>query len=162
MHIKLIIEDVKQLTVIHQQLYQQSLKKMEAIKSNDTEQLQKMIISEQKLARQLDKIENQRIQNVSKFAKEQQIKNSETALSDILQIVADVNDKQELEQAAISLSESVLHLREQEQLNQELIRQSLKFVDMSLEMLQPSISSMNYGNHQHSASSKKSVFDSKA
>lgn len=161
MPIKPILEAVEQLTEIHQQLQALSVQKMEAIKSNQMEQLQKLIVSEQKLVRSLSKTEEKRIQHVAIFVQQRQMKDSEIAISDILEEIPDDSEKQKLEQAAISLSEAVHHLREQEQLNRELLKQSLQFVDMSLEMLHPSLSSMNYGN-RHAVTKNKSMFDSKA
>ena len=62
----------------------------------------------------------------------------------------------------IELTKAITQLKQQEQLNQALIQQSMQFVQLSLDILNPTIQTMNYGKNREDAGSKRSVFDSKA
>ncbi|WP_054751747.1 flagellar export chaperone FlgN [Piscibacillus salipiscarius] len=58
---------------------------------------------------------------------------------------------------------NLAQLKEQEQLNRELIEQSLQFIDLSLEMYEPQSKQMNYdSNKQAPQRQQTSMFDSKA
>jgi hypothetical protein len=57
----------------------------------------------------------------------------------------------------------ITELKERNQLNQQLIHQSLQFVHLTLDMLAPQPASINYGPPQQNAAPKRpSMFDSKA
>lgn len=67
----------------------------------------------------------------------------------------------ELQRAYEALIFVLSDLKQQEALNAELIQQSMQFIHLSLNTLEPSIQSMNYGNQRQEAP-KRSLFDSKA
>lgn len=155
-----IRESIDKLSAIHRQLYDLAVEKTDVIKTGEIAQLQKITLSEQKLMQQLNKAEEQRMLTAKSYAKANHLPENEVTITAILESVKDEAEKNALEQAAIDLSKNILALREQEQLNQSLIRQSLKFINMSMEMMRPTLSSMNYG--KQSKATKNAMFDSKA
>ena len=59
--------------------------------------------------------------------------------------------------------EIIIELRQNEKLNHDLIQQSLQFVHLSLEMLQPQERNINYHkDDKKQTKTTRSVFDSKA
>ena len=73
-----------------------------------------------------------------------------------------LKDKKQLEASAVKLTEALIALKQQEQLNIALIQQSMQFVQLSLDLLSPSLTNMNYGKEQKDQPINRSVFDSKA
>lgn len=76
--------------------------------------------------------------------------------------MVDEQSREGLEKTAVALTNVITRLKEQKQLNQALIQQSMQFVELSLDMLSPSIRNMNYGEKKSSGPKGRSVFDSKA
>ena len=81
----------------------------------------------------------------------------------ILEHIERIDDKQKLEKAVTELLEVIIELRRSEKLNRDLIEQSMQFVQLSLDLLQPSDRNINYQKETKNQSHiKRSVFDSKA
>lgn len=84
-------------------------------------------------------------------------------MTNLLAYIDDGTEKTEFEKVMSALIDAIVELREVEQLNKELMEQSMQLVQLSLDMLQPSINRMNYDGKQNiQESTKRSVFDSKA
>src|SRR5690625_451340 len=86
--------------------------------------------------------------------------------SQLLQHLKNSNERVILEKQIVKLIEVIVQLRAIEQLNEELLQQSMEFVQTSLDLFDPTMKNYNYNNHlseQSSQSSKnRSIFDSKA
>ncbi len=154
------MENLKQL---HESLLYLSCKKTELLKKGDTGSLQQLLAKERKHIQAITKIENERVHTVTDWCCHQDIESAAPTLSGVLECLEDTQEKNLLEALFEDLVFLVTELKQQEQLNVELTKQSLQFIHLSLDMLQPSLNSMNY-NKQTGASDKEksSVFDSKA
>ena len=80
----------------------------------------------------------------------------------MLDRLSNENEKLSLEKVTAKLTECIVKIKQQEQLNEALLKQSMQFVQLSLDMLNPSIKNMNYNQKQSQVMAERSVFDSKA
>ncbi len=160
MPLQSIIQSLEQLTQLHQRLYSLSVQKTEILKKGDMDELQNLLKQEKKTAKAINQIEAGRLEQTTTWAKEHVLAQEKVTVTTMLEYLQGTESGQALEQATTQLAEKLVALKQQETLNQELTQQSLQFVQLSLDMIAPTIDSFNYGNIQQP--SKRSVFDSKA
>ncbi|QAS53701.1 flagellar protein FlgN [Halobacillus litoralis] len=164
MTIDTIINHMERLKQLHESLHVLSKKKTEALKKNDTAAIQGLMTDERKHVQAIEKIEKQRIKDVDAWSANRNLPSEQPTISDLIGLL-EGEEKDQLQQAYDELILVLAELKQQEQLNSELTKQSLQFINLSLDMLQPSLQSMNYGNQNEQNSGqkpKRSVFDSKA
>jgi len=157
-----IIASLRALVELYKQLLQTSEKKTEAIKDYQLEPLQKLLVTERKLIQQTEKAEKKRHQAVESWFDANDFLTTDRTITMMLSKLKDEPFKQQLEQLSTRLLELITEFKKQEHLNQELLVQSLQFVHLSLNMMNPSMSHINYGKSKDSSLPKRSVFDSKA
>lgn len=137
--------------------------KSEYIKVGDMDKLSKLLIHERKQVQAITQLENERQQMVEAVFASLHIDAEEKTVSELLQYIDDETEKSELEKIVTVLVELIVQLKDNEQLNKELLEQSMQFVQLSLEMFQPSTKNINYNEKSvGSETRKQSVFDSKA
>ena len=162
MSITAINESLQALTRIHEELLEVSKRKTDIIKEGSIEKLQAILAEERKYIKVLEQAEQKRQKEVEKWYTDQQLPLEEMTITNMLHMLTDKQDQQVLENVTIQLTEAITELKQQEQLNQTLIQQSMQFVQLSLDMLSPTIQNMNYGKSKDREGAKRSVFDSKA
>lgn len=125
--------------------------------------LSKLLMKERKFVQQLSKIENEREEIVNRAFRDLQIEDEEKTVTVLLNHIDNEREKASLERAVTKLLEIIIELRQNEKLNHDLIQQSLQFVHLSLEMLQPQERNINYHkDDKKQTKTTRSVFDSKA
>lgn len=149
---------------MHEQLLTLSKDKTEAIKDSDNEKLVNHLTKERQVLQKIEQLERVREQLVDQHFTQLNIKTEDKTITELLKTIQDKNDKQILEESVAKLIQIIVSIRENEQLNSELLQQSMQFVQLSLEMIQPQAQSISYGNQAERKDSgqKRSVFDSKA
>ncbi|MFD1038885.1 flagellar protein FlgN [Virgibacillus byunsanensis] len=157
-----IIKSLHKLVDMHKTLIDISGQKTEIIKEGSVDKLQTLLIKERKHVKAIEQIEKLRQTEVKEWFTQQGSKEDPPTITRMLAIISDDEQQKELEAMTVSLTEAITQLKQQEELNQALIQQSMQFVQLSLDMINPSIKSMNYGNKKETESIKRSVFDSKA
>lgn len=158
-----LYEAMQCLVDLHVDLVEISQNKTEEIKQGDMEKLSKLLMQERKQVQLISQKESERQELVEKFFVEKNAENEEQTMTNLLAFIDDETEKVEFEKVMSALIDAIVELREIEQLNKELMEQSMQLVQLSLDMLQPSINRMNYDGKQNiQESSKRSVFDSKA
>lgn len=163
MSIKPIVDVMAALITEHQALVVIANEKTDVIKNSDMDALSKILIKERKQAQAISQLEDKRQLAVKAFFQTQQVVDREQTVQHLLEVIKNEEEKKQLEEVISELIEEIISLKQIEQLNQELIEQSMAFVQLSLDMLQPSVKNMNYKatNKQHQIQ-QTSVFDSKA
>ncbi|UOR11670.1 flagellar protein FlgN [Halobacillus amylolyticus] len=156
-----IIDQMERLRQLHDSLLALSSKKTEALKSNDTEALQGILAQERKHVQAINGLEKKRMAVVAEWAVASGFMNEAPTVSEILAAVEGV-ERERLQEAYDSFIIVLADLKQQEVLNAELTKQSLQFINVSLDLLQPSLNQMNYGKPAGTVEQKRSVFDSKA
>ncbi|MBD8004673.1 flagellar protein FlgN [Bacillus norwichensis] len=157
----LIVNLTKQYQ-LHESLLRNALKKTEVLKKGDVDSLQEIMREEQKLAAAITMMENERQTAAQSFLK----KSADSQITIVDCIKAAVPEAAETLKALQDQLVSVIaKLQEQNELNQQLIYQTLQFVNINLDVLQPEKEAAAYSRpdvkKQH-AKPGKSFFDSKA
>lgn len=159
-----IIKQLDQLIQLHSSLSKVAAQKTEAIKTNNIDTLNTLLNAEQKHTKAIEQIENTRQQEVIIL-----LAAHNRQPSDQFQDVLEVATEQERHQL-ISKREQLLHiigeLKNQNNLNQQLIFHSLQYINISLDMLRPQNQQTNF-NYEKPANAKqrpvnRAMFDSKA
>ncbi|SET09450.1 FlgN protein [Oceanobacillus limi] len=162
MSVESIIQSIKNLVKVHENLLKISEEKTEVVKAGSVDKLQTVLIKERKLVQLLDKEEDSRKKKVDEWFLQNGFPTEDTTISKILESLTNEKEKKELENHTVELTELMLKLKQQEQLNLALIQQSMQFVQVSLDLMSPSLKNMNYGNEKDQSSSNRSMFDSRA
>lgn len=120
-------------------------------------------MEEKKLLQQLEKKEEERLKIVTPFFEKHNIVPENRTVTVMLQLIENDHDTEKLEMKFAELTEMMINLKHQEQLNNQLIQQSLQLIHLSLGMMNPTIQNMNYSNKkQNEEVRNRSMFDSKA
>ena len=120
-------------------------------------------MEEKKHLQLLEKAEEKRQTIITPFFDEKYIDPEERTVTNLLQLIDDEREKIQLEESLTLLTESIVKLKQNEQLNQQLIQQSMQFIQLSLEMMSPTIQNVNYSKDQKNQDTRnRSMFDSKA
>ncbi|WP_026908977.1 flagellar protein FlgN [Paucisalibacillus globulus] len=162
MSVQSIIEKLDSLTNIHHQLLALSEEKTKVVKNGNVQGLQAILVKERKLVQQLEQLEESRQKEVVEWFSNQRVSIDDATVTNMLNQLSDDNEKKKLEDSVIRLTESVVKLKQQEQLNIALIQQSMQFVQLSIDLMSPTLKNMNYGKTNDQPSLNRSVFDSKA
>jgi hypothetical protein len=163
MALQVLLETINKLHTLHRSLLEISRLKTQHLKANDMDSLQKQLLAEKKHVQATAQLEQLRINQTEMWAAAAGIPVPAT-VTELLQTITDESAAKQLEAELIGLTEAVTELKTQEALNQQLLEQSMQFVQISLDMLAPSISSLNYGtpNQHEQRPQNRSLFDSKA
>lgn len=162
MSIHTIISTLKRLITIHEELCKVSKEKTDIIIEGSVEKLQHLLAKERKYIQLLEQSEIKRQKEVEDWFKDNDFMTEEMTITNMLKILANEVEKKKLENVTVELTNVITQLKQQEQLNQDLIRQSTQLVHMSLEMFNPTINQMNYGKKNNEQTDNRSVFDSQA
>ncbi|GAB4072951.1 hypothetical protein GCM10028778_06130 [Barrientosiimonas marina] len=161
MSVQPIIQALEKLVKLHEGLLETARQKTEIIKADSVNELQKLLISEHKYVQALEQAEINRQKAVDAWLEAEGFNWQEPTITAILNALTDEHMAQELENTATKLTQTITSLKQQEELNQDLLRQSMQFVELSLDTISPSLRQMNYGRQQPSRTSERSVFDSR-
>ncbi|WP_404356196.1 flagellar protein FlgN [Cytobacillus firmus] len=135
---------MEKLHKLHKSLYELAVKKTDMIKTGDMDALNQMLKDEQAHIAAIGKMEQER-QRVSQDLVPDL---PSPSLGDCLSMLSE-EDKHPLNGLKDQLSMLIQELKERNQLNQQLIYQSLQFVNMSMSLVQPQQNqSLNYVHPQ--------------
>lgn len=163
-----LIDIMTKLIDEHETLMQITSDKTEVIKTSSMDELSQLLILERKQIKLITALEETREELVNSYFYEENLHAEDKTIGTLLSDINDLTIQTELEEKASYLMEIMIKLKQTEQLNHALIEQSKDFVELSLDMLQPSIKEMNYQGrntkpaNQDNGSIRTSMFDSKA
>src|SRR5699024_8580133 len=87
----------------------------------------------------------------------------EKTVTNLLPYIEDGVEKEQLVQLITPLIETITALKANEDLNSQLLEQSMQFIQLSLSMMDPTTQKVSYGEKSQQAQRvDRSVFDSKA
>jgi len=134
MSVQSIIEVLQQQEDIYRELIATAEAKTPVLVNNDLQQLNLIIMQERKLVKKAEELEKQRYQmtynHFATLGTRYRYK-----LVDLIQVVHIAEEKQTLMKFHKELNALLADLQEKNELNQQLIQQSLSFLDYSLELL---------------------------
>lgn len=154
-----IIQALQQLVQLHQEMRQIASEKTEMIKAKDTDGLSSLLVKEQKQIQLIAKVENQRGYAVREFLVA--FNKTEATLQEVIEL-ADHPEAEALENLKQELIQEIDRLKDLNKLNQDLLVQSLQFINLSLDLMRPP-ENYNYDKENKEPAPKSmSMFDSKA
>lgn len=157
-----IITALEKLIKLHKGLNELASRKTDIIKRSDMDALTALLNEEQKYVKAIAMVDQEREAAVGKFLQEGNSEMTKATMTDIIELV-DISEKQELERLRAVLMSEAIALKEANILNQQLIYQSLQFINVSLDMFRPRTQEYNYEKTvQNKQRNAKSVFDSQA
>ena len=159
-----IIQTLEKLLLLYKSLYSIAVKKTEVIKKGTLQPLNTVISEEKQHLQAIQKLERNLMQEAKIFLDKKGIVTGEITISKCIEQTSN-NEKTTLENQQKALEAEVNKLKKQNELNQQLLEQSLQFVNLSLDMLSPEIDAFNYDHpdqEQEIARNNRSIFDSKA
>lgn len=161
-----IVMMLHQLQNMHASLLCLAKEKQAVIEQGEMNSLDRLIKEEQSHIAAIDQLESHRQQAVQQYFETIGIAIvQQPTLTDLIHYVKDEEAKQQLTTSTTHLLETLHDLQAQNDLNQQLTYQSLQFVTMSLQLMQPELSPFTYskaevqGKHEVI---KRASFDWKA
>lgn len=158
---KTLMDILEKLYTLHEQLLHLAKKKTEVLKNGDVGGLQNILREEQKCASAITVAENEREKAARSFL--QADGDAEVTISDCIK-AADNDEGAPLRALQENMLKVIAKLQAQNELNKQLIQQTLQYVHLTLDLLQPHPESASYGRPDGKKQPKmaQSFFDSKA
>ncbi|KXG08997.1 flagellar protein FlgN [Anoxybacillus rupiensis] len=159
-----LIHLLEEYVELHKHLLHSAHKKTDVLKKGDMEALKTIIQDEQKHIFLISQLEKKRSDVIAALFPRSSTAEEPPTLAACIERAAEP-ERSELKKRQEELSKAVRELKEANELNQQLVQQSLQFVHMTLDLLLPQTPEINYQNPHSAASgyeSGRSLFDSKA
>ncbi|SDN02239.1 FlgN protein [Fictibacillus solisalsi] len=147
-----MIPMLQKLLYVHKELNHLAAEKTDTLKKGDVAALDVLLEKENEYVKTLRNLEEQRTQT------------STLTMSKLIEQAAP-EEIQQLRHLQEQLKKEYLLLKQQNQLNQQLLHQSLQFVNMSMNMLIPEPEKLTYSSSKangYTGASSIALFDSKA
>lgn len=161
-----LLDVMHSLDAAHHSMLDLAEQKKHALIRGDVEDLTRIVAKENKFIKQVGELDRQRVEAIGQYMIEKGYKpNPRVTVSDLTKIVFQAEDKKRLMEAQKKLLGAIRKLREINQLNQQLIEQSLAFIDYSLDlMVGPPENEVVYQHPQHAGGGAKrtGLFDTRA
>ncbi|GKU83403.1 flagellar protein FlgN [Niallia sp. NCCP-28] len=136
----LLIDILEKMVKLHKSLHAIAGNKTEVIKKGDIEPLQQIMKDEQAHIMSIQKLEAARQNAAKKIAPEL----LHPSLTDCIKRL-NQEEAAKVAETADNLKQIIMDLKEANTLNQQLLTQSLQFVNVSLNAFKPTNRSINYG-----------------
>ncbi|MFD2671993.1 flagellar protein FlgN [Marinicrinis sediminis] len=161
-----IIASLDQLIKLHQALMTLAEVKKEAIMNNDVTALNQTVQKEQKLMKAIVEAEQHKSEAIEQYMQGRNLPITKgMTLSQLLKFVFQQQDRTDLGERQERLAALLNQLKEKNDLNQQLLKQSLAFIHFSLDLLTGSDEDdVVYQNPAASSKDqkRKGIFDTKA
>lgn len=163
MTVQHILTSIEKLIKVHVDLYAVAVEKTEAIKTSDIQKMNALLVKEQMYVKMLEQLEQERGKKVVAFLQTKGVTGPGT-LTECIEY-APLEDQNKFIEIGEQLASELLVLKNQNELNQQLLQQSIQFVNLNLSMFQADPDSYTYDKPKQATEgsvTSKSVFDSKA
>jgi flagellar biosynthesis/type III secretory pathway chaperone len=161
-----LYEVLENLLNLHKSLLALAADKKQALLAGEIDSLVEITHREQKLIKAVSLAEQNRIGIVQELLKEKGLPGSEGTLAGLLKTLTSAEEKKRLKIIREQLLGIVSELREANELNQQLLGQSLSFVNANLELLTDSPEEdfvyRNPSTHSHHSYASRSFLNTKA
>jgi flagellar biosynthesis/type III secretory pathway chaperone len=133
-----VIEVLEQLAEVHEQLIECAETKKAAIIANDIDALSRVTASESRLIARIAELDRQRHERSVQVFSDHGFNTSEgVTLNRLYGVVFNPDQRARLQQAEARLRERLERLRQLNDLNQQLLKMSIDYVNFSIEVLSP-------------------------
>ncbi|MBO8164280.1 MAG: flagellar protein FlgN [Brevibacillus sp.] len=124
-----------QLVNLHKELYTLAAQKKEVLIKGDADALLGITKQETKLLRAVEQVEASRMEMVDQICAAKGLPLKGATLQELIKSVTSAEEKSRLQQYRGELIRIVSELRQANELNQQLLEQSLSFINHNLELL---------------------------
>lgn len=158
-----LIDILNKQLIANKSLLAVAEQKTEVIKQNDISELNEILKSEQKHIALINQLESQRrAETVRVMGGQLMNRQEEPVLSDVMAVVSG-SEQEQLKTLQRELVTCIQHLKERNDLNQQILYQSMQLVNLTLDLIQPRPQTFNYERPQKQTNGAKprSVFNSK-
>ena len=136
MEVQKLIDGLTQMDELHVKLLEIMEQKKQSILNRNYEELVGTLSRESKLVKVIEESEKELLVAAQGFLQSKGIKSRlELTISEILRLVFDPEEKRALDEARVRLGKRLVELKHANALNQDLITQSLSFIDFSLNLM---------------------------
>ncbi|GMN99918.1 flagellar protein FlgN [Parageobacillus thermoglucosidasius] len=152
-----LISILEAQTKLHESLYKLAQRKTEALKKNDIDTLSTLINEEQKHIFAIRQFEERRVRWM-----ETTFPNGQNVTITRCIELADEMEREKLANLYKQLAETIAQLKQANELNKQLLEQSLQFVSAMLDAVMPSAQPITYNEtNQYEETANRSIFESK-
>jgi flagellar biosynthesis/type III secretory pathway chaperone len=131
-----VIRSLESLNDTHETLLELGEQKKQVLIRNQVNELTQITNQESKLMKQVTEQEQQWLGNTSKFLEEKGYKpNAAMTMSELVKLVFKAEEKQALLDVQHKLMQTIEKLKEMNALNQQMIEQSLSYIDYTLDLM---------------------------
>lgn len=156
-----LILSMEKLLKLHKSLYEIAVRKTDVLKKGDMEALNQLMKEEQTHIAAIGKIEEERIQLTKQIVPHLE----NPTIGDCLESLSGV-EQEKVTQLRDQLLQQVFQIQEKNDLNQQLLHQSMQFIHFSMSLVAPQPQNYNYGppsNKQKTpGTTSTGMFNSKA
>lgn len=135
MSVQAVLETMRQQLELYGQLLETAEHKTPVLVANDIERLNAILTKERKLVQQAEELELRRIMLTNTYFSRLSLRLRSGKLSDMIRTVNHPEEKQQLIVIQSELAARLAELQRRNDHNQQLIRQSLDFIEYSLELV---------------------------
>lgn len=136
MSVQLLQESMDRMDESYSKLIEIMQDKKQAVISNDYTELVRTLSQESKLIKNIEELEKDLLASAQGFLKSKGVKSQlELTITEILRLVFDPEEKRILTESRAKIEGRLQDLKRLNSLNQELIGQSLTFIDYSLNLM---------------------------
>lgn len=165
--IESLVEVLQEQTEIYKDLLKQSQQKTEMIVKNDIEEIKISTEKEEGTIRKIAKLELKREDVIKQIAAVLKVSENQIKISDLIQVLEKApTDQKLLQQTQTEMLEVLQELQKTNEKNKQLIKQSLDYIDFSVNLIQTSqnASTTSYnsgGMSRYGSATDQSYFDLK-
>ena len=135
-----LISTMEKLLKLHKSLYEVAQKKTETVKIGDIGALNHILKDEQAHLTAINLLENERQKYTSSLVPRTEKPTIEECLA-----VVDESTRNKLDHLRSELKNTITEIQQRNELNQQMLFQSLQFVNLSLNLIAPQPEDYNYG-----------------
>ncbi|MCR6095060.1 flagellar protein FlgN [Salipaludibacillus agaradhaerens] len=162
-----LIQILQAMTVVHERFNEQAVRKEEIIKKGNIEGLEQIMKEESPFIQKLRKLENARQTVIRQWMEDKGIFEEEVTMAHLLPLFPE-SEREQLHYWQQRLMTEIHTLKQQNDLNHQLLEDSLRFVNFSIDVMSPKTPFSSYSHDgrnedfEDKEGSGPSLFDSKA
>jgi flagellar biosynthesis/type III secretory pathway chaperone len=156
-----LLQLLEKMITLQKSLYQLSLKKADMLKNDDIDALSQLIKNELSHIKAMEAFDQKREDVQRNLAFDLGISSQNLRISDFL-YQEGVKEKDRIKELQLELIDTTENLKKQNEFNQELLTQSLNFVNLNLDLFMGQQDSGNYSPTDHEETNDLSIFNRKA
>jgi len=161
----MLMDVLNDLYKLHVEMLELAKHKRQVLIEGKINELSKIIQIESNWVKKVGKLEEERMVVLQNLLKEKGLSFQHVTMADLSKILTSPKEKEQLQQMSSKLSEVMEEIKQINDLNTQLVQQSLDYIDHTYRMLfEDNKEEITYSNPKNKpmTKQKKSIFDQKA